>query len=328
MKKQDIKEFSYEVAFTEKGSGTTETAARVVNTEDTLDFANYTLESSEQADFVPQQKMDDEVKKSLAAMGLLTTDGEIDYEALMKTPTIDELSAVDTSGTPIPNENRTLYDNTVYPYSAIVYLLFKFSDEKGVEYTARGTGFMVWDSIVLTCAHAVCQVGRKQWNREMVVLGRRSNGKFTVSSSWRTMVTSVRSYAGGDPNDEWGIIITKDLIGKPDKLSRLSLFQQLPELPDKSMEAVGFPGEVNEKNTDELWGASGAMMNVHHAEGINCYFKDAVVTGGQSGCPIISNYNYVVGIVYGINQFEPFFQGDCRLVERGLFQEVLKWLNY
>ncbi len=269
-------------------------------------------------------ELDSETKKTLEKCGLLTPKGTVDHDAFRKLIPSELICTGDATSANADDDNRVEYDNTSYPYTPVVYLTYNIPGKPG---GYRATGFMVYKNIVLTCGHAVCQLGENKWHTDMLVHGKYKNGEFAVTTRWTKMVTSVAYYSGNNANDDWAIIVTKDNIGNQNSLWQLGIFPEFPEVKGIEVDVVGFPSPVRGNDSDALWGAKGVMGDIHN-KNINCYFHGARVSGGQSGGAVISRQhhlkNYVVGIIYGSNQDKPPYMGDCRIVDRGLFYIVLK----
>ena len=175
------------------------------------------------------------------------------------------------------------------PYKSVVLLIMKYGDEK-----YRGTGFMIKDDIVLTAAHNIYDRKKSAAADEVYVIGNQKDTAHVRCYSKFKVPFDYVAETSQDGHYDWGLI--KLNAPMPD-LGVIEVAKAVPGIVSETALIAGYPGEVRNVSTTDMWEASGAIDKYDTASQTLKY--KISTSGGNSGSPVVVDYNggkAVVGI--------------------------------
>lgn len=188
------------------------------------------------------------------------------------------------------NDNRTKVDDiSAEPYNAIVRLLI---DVDGVEY--RGTGFMVKPDVMLTAGHNIYDHDAKKFCDKIDVVDK--NGDLYQVYDYR-----IAPQFQSDSADKYDWAVAKVAV-KPGETPHYMKFRRMdestsPKVTGTDGEVAGFPVEVRDVETADMYTETGKITSYVEAEKLLNYSIDS--SGGNSGSPLIYRIDgtpYAIGI--------------------------------
>lgn len=274
---------------------------------------------SEAAPYIPDVMplaeigMDEATQSQLDKMGLLTEDGEFDFDAFAELPTLDGNADELVPETVIGTDNRTVVsDTTAEPYRYNCYLAATFPDGN----TYRGTAFTMGPSIVGTCGHNLYGSDNGGWATSIVIIAARngSNQPYGTASGTSLHVGSDW-YNSGAQNDDWGMVELSSELGNTVGYYGMSV--RGDSQVGKNATITGYPKQVqNYSNSYQMWTHTNSITKLQN----NMYYYTIDTTGGNSGSAVCDG-QYVIGIhAYGSSS-----NNSGRALDQGLFNFFMQY---
>lgn len=188
------------------------------------------------------------------------------------------------------SDNRIkVADISAEPYDAIVRLLI---DVDGVEY--RGTGFMVKPNVMLTAGHNIYDHDANKYCDKVYVVDK--NGDL-----YQVYDAQIAPQFMLDSSDKYDWAVAKVAV-KPGETGHYMKFKRMdertsPDVTGKEGEVAGFPAEVRDVDTTDMYTEMGKITSYVEAEKLLNYSIDT--SGGNSGSPLIyciDGTPYAIGI--------------------------------
>ena len=208
---------------------------------------------------------------------LKNDNNEIKNSDLINIPPIEDLLA--ERGMPfstvIGTDDRALVRNyTEKPFNWIYYIQSKFGGEN-----YRGTCFALGPRLIGTCGHNLYDISRKSWSEGLIIYYRKSNGSWGTLPAAKTYIISCK-YRDGFSGDDWGLIVLKD----KQSFGNFGIVQTCWYPTYKDAEVTGYPAEVRNKSTSDLYTEGGALDSL---SGDYAHYHYKIDTsGGNSGSPV------------------------------------------
>lgn len=274
---------------------------------------------SEAAPYIPdimpmaEIGMDEATQNALDKMGLLTENGDFDFEAFGELPTLDGYNDGIMPHEVIGADNRTAVSNTtVLPYRMNCYLAATFPD--GVTY--RGTAFTLGPSVVGTCGHNLYGSDVGGWAKEVVIIaakngssqpyGAVSGTRFHVGSNWHN---SAAEY------DDWGMVELSSRLG--DAVGYYGMSVRGSSQVGKNATITGYPKEVQGyTNSYQMWTQTDKITKLQN----NKYYYNMDTTGGSSGSAICDGQQ-----VIGIHAYGSASGNSGRVLDQSLFDFYVQY---
>lgn len=211
-------------------------------------------------------------------------------------------------------DDRILVENTsLFPYSAICQLDLIF-EQNGIPQLFEGTGFLISETDLLTCAHCVYDLdfGMGAVKRLRVRPG--ANGEqspFGILDSRDgqvDMISVLDGYveSGGQEENDLAIIHLNQPVGRQTGYIRLSTGGPL----SSRLWTSGYPsyGPGNVWNTGQAYRSLGSLAGVR-GRAMEFYLFG---TGGQSGSPVFNDSNEAVSL-FGYGYEDGYLQGGAMM---------------
>lgn len=215
----------------------------------------------------------------------------IDMEEYLKLPFRQTRNMAEQLGAIIGgSDDRTkVADISAEPYNAIVRLLINVD---GVEY--RGTGFMVKPDVMLTAGHNIYDHDAKKFCDSVHVVDK--NGDL-----YQVYDFEIDSKFKSDSSDKYDWAVAKVAV-KPGETAQYIKFKRMdesasPKVTGNNGEVAGFPVEVRDVDTTDMYTEKGEITSYVAAEKLLNYSIDT--SGGNSGSPLIyciDEIPYAIGI--------------------------------
>lgn len=195
----------------------------------------------------------------------------------------------------------------------IVYLSFKGSD--GVSY--RGSGFIIDDHVIATCAH--CLYDGTGFSTDFKVKVYNTAGTSVLATYYADELhIPYYYYFNQNSNYDYGLIYVDDDLSQYGKIA-LGLPTDNFKYTEQTVYISGFPASVNNSYTTYRYVGSGEILSTSNSYLLN---SRAYVSGGDSGGPIYMDYTLsgdtfrsAIGICdyYGIDGDNIRFSGGVRM---------------
>ena len=239
--------------------------------------------------------IDPEAYDNFERAGLLTSDGNFDWEAYGALPTLDkEADTYDVIG----SDDRVsvgVVDDPPYYYTA--YLLMEYIDASGNSNLYRGTGFIAGEGVIATAGHNIYSHDEDGWADNVTIILQKDNDNNPYGT---TVKTQLRSNTGWtkrqETKNDWGLIETaKDLS---DYVGYCGIVNPDIDVVGETMELPGYPANVRgETDSYEMWTDTGTVLK-QNAD--NEVYYDADTSGGNSGSGVFINTSSAIAIhAYG-----------------------------
>ena len=212
----------------------------------------------------------------------------------------------------IGEDNRKVVNKTTTkPYSPIVYL--EMETESGIN--TRGTGVMISEDVVLTCAH---NVNNSEFGKSKAIIaypGRNSNsypyGKIPVAKAY-TFSNYDKKF---EMSKDLAILRLAEPIG-------YKCGYQTPInaniINKMKVRICGYPKEVKgQEDSHQMWEHTGFIRKID----MDMIKYDVDTSGGQSGSPIYNSNNQIIGI-HTKGRLNSEYNSGVRINA-----EKLKWIN-
>ena len=232
--------------------------------------------------------------------------------------------------------NDTRYEvkeNSKIPYSAIGLLKIEYCNEV----TSYRTGFLIGENVILTAGHNVYDA-RKNPKKPTEILGEPTKIEFypglNRNESCYNVTDKIQkimfpSDFNTKPNEDYGIIVLSEKIGKELGFFNLKIFDET--LIDEDFFIAGYPLNRSEDNNETfvLYEAKGKITNITKDKGIIIHSIKS--SYGQSGSPLCyydknnNTYN-VIGIQVASNAMndDEFY---ATMITKKRYNQIQKWLK-
>lgn len=210
------------------------------------------------------------------------------------------------------DDRKVVNKTTIKPYSPIVYLEGKINEE----ITLRGTGVMISEDVVLTCAH---NVNSSKYGKPKSIIaypGRNNNsypyGKISVAKAY-TFSNYDKKF---EMSKDLAILRLAEPIG-------YKCGYQTPInaniINKMKVRICGYPKRVKgqQKDSYQMWEHSGFIREIN----MDMIKYDVDTSGGQSGSPIYNSNNQIIGI-HTKGRLNSQYNSGVRINA-----EKLKWIN-
>lgn len=160
---------------------------------------------------ISETEMDDITIETFSSMGLLTENGEFDFEVFSELPKLDASISDIAPIEVIESDNRTVVSSTTStPWRWTCYLAAKFPNGN----TYRGTAFTMGPSIVGTCGHNLYSSGKGGWATSVAIIAARNDSsKPYGTAAGTTFHVGQGWYDSGAQNEDWGMVELSSNLG-------------------------------------------------------------------------------------------------------------------
>lgn len=233
-----------------------------------------------------------------------------DNSRLQHNSTIPKIMSV---GKIFGSDERVRVSNTaLQPYSAIMRLLIIVD---GVEY--QSTGFMIKPNVMLTAGHNIYDHSAQKYSDKVYVLdsvGMRHEVYDAV------IPEEYKKYRMG--TYDWAV--AKVAVKPGQTFSTINIINMdgpnAPDVVNNSAEIAGFPVEVRDVTTSDMYTETGNIMAYDNADKLLNYKIDT--SGGNSGSPVIvyiDTVPYAIGIHVRNSE-------DCNIA-RAIDDNIIRAIN-
>lgn len=194
----------------------------------------------------------------------------------------------------VEEDPRTVVeDTTMQPYSAICKLTMLFEDEEGDDYQFVGSGYVIGDSAILTCAHCVYDTENDLgWLKQITIEPGRSGselpfGSYNTSDVKYIEIEDGWAKSSKEENDNAIIVLNTNIAEKTGALTLAANYEE-----SENIHLSGYPAKY--KNTRNMG------TQVEHTAGNvsldgRCLESEVYGSGGQSGSPFLNEKGEVIG---------------------------------
>ena len=181
----------------------------------------------------------------------------------------------------IGTDDRFRVDNTTsFPYSAIAYMEMTWAN--GASYI--GSAWMYGPNVAMTAGHCLYSSEDGGWPEKVVIYPGRNGSSSPFGSANAVTIHVPENYANnGDTNFDWGLIELDKNIGT--ETGYFGASWQLDSLTGTNVSVTGYPGEKYR----ELWKMNDNIKSSRE----NKIEYTIDTTGGQSGCPVYLEDDYL-----------------------------------
>lgn len=236
------------------------------------------------------------------------------------------------------NDNRYQIkenENSIFPNSAIGLLKIEYCNE----IVSYRTGILIGENVILTAGHNLHD-NRKNPKEPTLILGEPTKIEFypglNKNKSKFNVCNKIKAfYYPSDfkkkPNEDYGIIILSENIGKETGYFHLQIFDETIINSKEKFFITGYPlnKTENDNTTFIQYKAEGKIYNLDREKGIITHnIKSSYGESGSGFCYFDSELNkyFVIGVHVASNAFndDEFYS---TMITKKRFTQIQKWIN-